>query len=89
MVPGVTKNSSIYLRLGVFQILNFVDFGAQILLANEVHHVSFILFWLNNVRMKSLSTFIKNVLVNLQYLQCNKVYMNIPCINMTKIGNLP
>ena len=54
MVPGVTKNPSIYLRLGDFQILKFVDFGTQILLANEVHCVSFILFWLNNVRMKPL-----------------------------------
>ena len=38
MVLGVSQNyPSISSSLGIIQKLNFIDFGTQILLANEVH----------------------------------------------------
>ena len=54
MVHGVTqKRPYIFLWLALFQFLTFIAFVTWVLWENEVHHVSFKLFWLNRFPIES------------------------------------
>ena len=54
MMIGTTKNIPLVsLSFVIPQNLNFIAFGAQTLLENEVHHASFELFQLKNIPIQT------------------------------------